>query len=189
MVILNSPGKSRRVSHGGEGDSQSPRKIVPVPSQIKSLGSTPTSKTAENGRLSKEADEKLAVLLDAINDGNVDQVLELVNKAGFEKQILDTRDDVEGYTPLMTAAAYEGDVTKATAMTKGLVQNGADIYVTDKRGNTCLHWASRLGSPEEIIDLVIGSSEDINRANIDGNTPVSKGETPNGYVYGDMMFL
>ena len=100
-------------------------------------------------------------------------MIELVSIPGFEKQILNTRDDVEGYTPLMTAAAYEGDVVKATRMTKALVDSGADLKVADKRGNTCLHWASRLGSPNEILDLVIDSSADIHQPNLDGNTSVS----------------
>ena len=73
---------------------------------------------------------------------------------------------IEGYTPLMIAAAND----KPQAV-KCLLKQGADPSLQDNNGRNVLHCTSRGGNPE-VIELILSHVVSIDSINKEGTTPL-----------------
>ena len=98
----------------------------------------------------------VAALLDACTQGNMDDVLSLL-----EKNIDVNSTDERCYTPLMCASrAGHADVVRA------LLENNANIEATDDKGMTSLMWAS-LGGHSEIVRVLLIHSASVDTRDSD----------------------
>jgi len=89
------------------------------------------------------------------------------DRAGHRPKVLDKADDF-GYTPLMSAANYP-DPDGSLAMTSRLLDAGASAGLTDRSGNTALHWAAACAN-ESVVELLSRRGAHVDARNIDGDT-------------------
>ncbi|KAK5638464.1 hypothetical protein RI129_012759 [Pyrocoelia pectoralis] len=77
------------------------------------------------------------------------------------------REDNDGNTPLLVAAEE-----RRMPVVKLLIASGADIFAENKAGYSLIHYASRYGVNDIILDL-LNKGANVNKKTGDGNTPLS----------------
>ncbi|XP_046371250.2 serine/threonine-protein phosphatase 6 regulatory ankyrin repeat subunit A-like [Haliotis rufescens] len=109
-------------------------------------------------------------LLKASEFGNLDcflSLLEWYSKLPNRQDVLIAQ-DVVGSTALHKAVLSGIDVR---GKVEALIQAGADVKLTNNKGNSALHLAS-VGNSIEVVKKLIGSGADVNQRNEEGNTPL-----------------
>uniref|UniRef100_A0A8C5GL82 Euchromatic histone-lysine N-methyltransferase 2 n=1 Tax=Gouania willdenowi TaxID=441366 RepID=A0A8C5GL82_GOUWI len=74
--------------------------------------------------------------------------------------------DSGGWTPIIWAAEH-----KHVQVIKSLLNRGADVSISDKELNVCLHWAAYAGNVD-IAELVLNAGCSLASANLHGDTPL-----------------
>ncbi|XP_061598179.1 histone-lysine N-methyltransferase EHMT2 isoform X2 [Cololabis saira] len=74
--------------------------------------------------------------------------------------------DSGGWTPVIWAAEH-----KHVEVIKVLLSRGADVSITDKELNVCLHWAAYAGSVD-IAEMVLNAGCSLACVNVHGDTPL-----------------
>ncbi|XP_024154019.1 histone-lysine N-methyltransferase EHMT2 isoform X2 [Oryzias melastigma] len=92
--------------------------------------------------------------------------LEIVNMLLETGQVDVNAQDNGGWTPIIWAAEH-----KHVEVIKALLNRGADVSITDKELNVCLHWAAYAGSVD-IAEMVLNSGCSLSSVNIHGDTPL-----------------
>ena len=73
----------------------------------------------------------------------------------------------DGSTPLMDLLTY-----RRSALVPWLLEHGADVSATDKKGRTPLHIAAEMGINTECIGVLLANGADLSAEDLDGNTPL-----------------
>ncbi|TRY82244.1 hypothetical protein DNTS_009361 [Danionella cerebrum] len=108
--------------------------------------------------------------------GNLEVVTLLLNTG----QVDINAQDSGGWTPIIWAAEHRHiDVIKA------LLNRGADVTLTDKEMNVCLHWASFSGSAD-VAELLLNAGCSVSSVNTHGDTPLHIAARE---AYGDCVTL
>lgn len=97
-------------------------------------------------------------------DGRAESVSEAIDK---NPQVVRAKDS-SGYTPLHHAAI--GGHSEVVSV---LLQKGAQINMTGKRGETALYLAASKGNTE-VVKLLAAQGADLDRASSDGKTPLHR---------------
>uniref|UniRef100_A0A7N8Y088 Euchromatic histone-lysine N-methyltransferase 2 n=1 Tax=Mastacembelus armatus TaxID=205130 RepID=A0A7N8Y088_9TELE len=92
--------------------------------------------------------------------------LEIVNMLLETGQVDVNAQDNGGWTPIIWAAEH-----KHVDVIKALLNRGADVTITDKELNVCLHWAAYAGSVD-IAELVLNAGCSLSSVNMHGDTPL-----------------
>ena len=106
---------------------------------------------------------------DAVNDGNVTKVSDLLRSSA---PLLESRDDVEGMTPLLVAVrAGKIDVVRL------LIQQGADVGARNRKGDLDPLSYSVIGKQKEIISMLLKAGANPGKKDpIYGFTPITYAE-------------
>uniref|UniRef100_A0A8C5GSA9 Euchromatic histone-lysine N-methyltransferase 2 n=1 Tax=Gouania willdenowi TaxID=441366 RepID=A0A8C5GSA9_GOUWI len=92
--------------------------------------------------------------------------LEIVNMLLETGQVDVNAQDSGGWTPIIWAAEH-----KHVQVIKSLLNRGADVSISDKELNVCLHWAAYAGNVD-IAELVLNAGCSLASANLHGDTPL-----------------
>ncbi|XP_044026576.1 histone-lysine N-methyltransferase EHMT2 isoform X3 [Siniperca chuatsi] len=92
--------------------------------------------------------------------------LEIVNMLLETGQVDVNAQDSGGWTPIIWAAEH-----KHVEVIKALLNRGADVTISDKELNVCLHWAAYAGNVD-IAELVLNSGCSLASVNMHGDTPL-----------------
>ncbi|XP_004073988.1 histone-lysine N-methyltransferase EHMT2 [Oryzias latipes] len=92
--------------------------------------------------------------------------LEIVNMLLETGQVDINAQDNGGWTPIIWAAEH-----KHVEVIKALLNRGADVSITDKEMNVCLHWAAYAGSVD-IAEMVLNAGCSLSSVNVHGDTPL-----------------
>ena len=113
----------------------------------------------------KELDEEKATvlgdeLLIAVAENNISKAQELIIKGAVLNSV-----NSEGRRPIHIASN-----NLEYAMTKLLLESGAEVNSTTDYGTMALQWASYYTNGEETVNLLIENGADLNAKNNSGNT-------------------
>uniref|UniRef100_A0A8D3E9E9 Histone-lysine N-methyltransferase EHMT2 n=1 Tax=Scophthalmus maximus TaxID=52904 RepID=A0A8D3E9E9_SCOMX len=92
--------------------------------------------------------------------------LEIVRMLLETGQVDVNAQDSGGWTPIIWAAEH-----KHVDVIKTLLNRGADVTISDKELNVCLHWAAYAGNVD-IAELVLNSGCSLAAVNMHGDTPL-----------------
>uniref|UniRef100_A0AAQ4QSN0 Euchromatic histone-lysine N-methyltransferase 2 n=1 Tax=Gasterosteus aculeatus aculeatus TaxID=481459 RepID=A0AAQ4QSN0_GASAC len=92
--------------------------------------------------------------------------LEIVNMLLETGQVDVNAQDSGGWTPIIWSAEH-----KHVDVIKVLLNRGADVTISDKELNVCLHWAAYAGNVE-IAEMVLNSGCSLASVNMHGDTPL-----------------
>uniref|UniRef100_A0A8C2ZCL5 Euchromatic histone-lysine N-methyltransferase 2 n=1 Tax=Cyclopterus lumpus TaxID=8103 RepID=A0A8C2ZCL5_CYCLU len=92
--------------------------------------------------------------------------LEIVNMLLETGQVDVNAQDNGGWTPIIWSAEH-----KHVDVIKVLLNRGADVTISDKELNVCLHWAAYAGNVD-IAELVLNSGCSLASVNMHGDTPL-----------------
>uniref|UniRef100_UPI001AACA070 ankyrin repeat domain-containing protein n=1 Tax=Facilibium subflavum TaxID=2219058 RepID=UPI001AACA070 len=98
-------------------------------------------------------------LFDAVGKGNIEEVKYYLSNGGNVNISNKNRED----TPLLHVAVFYGH----REIVQLLIENGADVDITNSHGTTALHLASKKGNAE-IVKLLLEAGADITAETIDG---------------------
>eukprot|EP00968_Pinguiococcus_pyrenoidosus_P014187 scaffold1289_cov274-Pinguiococcus_pyrenoidosus.AAC.9 len=76
--------------------------------------------------------------------------------AALDANTVNCRNKLERWSPLMVVAGLKGDFRVALEQ---LMSKGADVFITDNDGWTCLHWGSFHGNADAVRFLTDGARE------------------------------
>ncbi len=117
--------------------------------------------------------DKVLSFLKALEDGQKDTALEILNQYQDNPEFLNWKDE-EG-NPLWGHVIDSGDM----AVSKAFFSSAVDLNVKDTLGQTPMHYVLRYGYPE-LLPIVLEKGLDINAVDNEGQTPLHliwKGET------------
>mmetsp|Transcript_39233 Transcript_39233/g.122768 ORF Transcript_39233/g.122768 Transcript_39233/m.122768 type:complete len:338 (-) Transcript_39233:343-1356(-) len=106
----------------------------------------PDAAAAVQASKASDASEKLdALMAKAWDDG---EAAELVG--ALDSSTVNCRNKTERWSPLMVVCGLKGDFTSEIG---ALLKMGADVFVTDEEGWSCLHWAAFHGNATTVTYL------------------------------------
>jgi len=125
------------------------------------------------GGLPEDLKDKMQKLQDTplnIHEAAKNGDLKVVNEFLAKKQPLDAQ-DARGITPLGYAIG-----ANKIAVVKLLLDNRANPFAVDQKGNGGLHYAAGYGR-KELVEYLMKTGASVNQANADGQTPISVATT------------
>jgi ankyrin repeat protein len=119
------------------------------------------------------SDEKISAFKSAVRSGDVEAVERLLDAtpALVDAEIGGDRGEVALYYAILDG---HGHVARA------LVERGADLDVSNDRGDTPLHWAAYNHCNREVIELMVKAGADRSAKNDKGLTPLAVVESYGG---------